>query len=184
MANTNQFHPNGQIDNSTGLSLSHSRGNWGPATDPAPNDGEREFGSGTPNPENWHNREHGSNNPQSPNQAERPNSRHNSHQRQNDPANSTMRNPRAHKCLAKTTKSNMKIATLNMRGQTNSNPLTPTNKWEKINQLMKQRKLAMLAIQEAHLTNAQKEVRKLNIKDWEYISHKDKTQEQWEWHLS
>ena len=53
-------------------------------------------------------------------------------------------------------KSNVKITTLDMRGWTNSNHLIPTNKWEKINQLMKQRKIGILVIQEAHLSETHK----------------------------
>lgn len=66
-----------------------------------------------------------------------------------------MRNPRAKKRLSKTTKSSVKIATLNMRGRTSTNHLLPPNKWEKINQLVKQKRIGILAIQEAHLTGEQ-----------------------------
>lgn len=66
-----------------------------------------------------------------------------------------MRNPRAKQRLNKKTKSAVKIATLNMRGRSSSNPLLPPNKWEKINQIMKQNRIGILTIQEAHLTDAQ-----------------------------
>jgi hypothetical protein len=49
----------------------------------------------------------------------------------------------------KNTRANMTIASLNMRGRYSNNGTT--DKWRDINQLMKESKINMLAIQEAHL---------------------------------
>lgn len=46
----------------------------------------------------------------------------------------------------KKTKASIKIATLNMRGR-------ETDKWNHINQMMRDRKIGVMAIQETHLTN-------------------------------
>ncbi|KAJ3570053.1 hypothetical protein NP233_g4645 [Leucocoprinus birnbaumii] len=51
----------------------------------------------------------------------------------------------------KNTRANIKIASLNMQGRGARSFYDPDNKWYKINQLMRDEKIAILAVQEAHL---------------------------------
>ena len=68
-----------------------------------------------------------------------------------------MRHKRAKGKLKKSLNASIKVALLNMRGRRGSNLLIPPNKWEGINQMMKSKKISILAIQEAHLTDQRKE---------------------------
>jgi exonuclease III len=46
----------------------------------------------------------------------------------------------------------VQIATLNIKGYGNDNPLHHDNKWHHINQLMRDKRIGILAVQEAHMT--------------------------------
>ena len=68
-----------------------------------------------------------------------------------------MRHKTAGGRLKKSSNASIKVPSLNMRGRRGSNPLIPPNKWEGINQVMKLKKIGILTIHEAHLTNQRKE---------------------------
>jgi hypothetical protein len=56
------------------------------------------------------------------------------------------------KKIRKNTRASLKIASINMRGHGPSGSNNPDNKWNHINQLVKENRIGVLAIQEAHLT--------------------------------
>lgn len=150
--NTPPHSPTSQVNFGNGPSFSPSRGSRGPAIDTASKDGGRENGDGIPYQGNSSQRNKNTTRPTWASRRLRFNRRHHI---QDASIASTMSNKRAKQRLPKKTKSAIKIATLNMRGRTSSNPLLPPDKWEKINQLMKQDKIGILTIQEAHLTDTQ-----------------------------
>ncbi|KAJ3919309.1 Endonuclease/exonuclease/phosphatase, partial [Lentinula edodes] len=55
-----------------------------------------------------------------------------------------------HRCKLNT-KASIKIAALNIRGHGHIDPSHPKNKWNHINQIMRDRKIAILAVSEAHM---------------------------------
>ncbi|KAF5344330.1 hypothetical protein D9758_013248 [Tetrapyrgos nigripes] len=59
--------------------------------------------------------------------------------------------------LRKNTKAAVRIASLNIRGYGNPDVNHASNKWNHINQLVKQKKIGMLLVQETHLTKECKE---------------------------
>ncbi|KAI0684271.1 hypothetical protein BC835DRAFT_1422377 [Cytidiella melzeri] len=63
--------------------------------------------------------------------------------------------PRKKKANKRRTAATIQIATLNMKGRGPSAPRSAaSDKWNKINQIVRERKLALIAVQETHLTQA------------------------------
>jgi hypothetical protein len=48
-------------------------------------------------------------------------------------------------------KASIRVASLNMRGFGNPNPNSPQNKWNHINQIMRDQKIGILLLQETHM---------------------------------
>lgn len=63
-----------------------------------------------------------------------------------------IRRRRRKKKIKKNTRAAIKIASLNMRGRGLPKNSSPDSKWNHINQLVKEKRIGVLAIQEAHLT--------------------------------
>jgi hypothetical protein len=66
---------------------------------------------------------------------------------------------RPNKRKKKNTKASIRVATLNMKGFQAADPLNPgikINKWNHINQIMRENNIAILALQETHLTEERK----------------------------
>lgn len=51
----------------------------------------------------------------------------------------------------KRTRASLTLASLNMKGRGSSSPLHPNNKWNLLHQFIKERRIAILAVQETHL---------------------------------
>lgn len=60
--------------------------------------------------------------------------------------------PRVNRKRRRATKARIKLASLNMRGLGQTDATGANEKWMRINQIMKEQKIVVLAIQEAHLT--------------------------------
>ncbi|KAI0054454.1 DNase I-like protein, partial [Artomyces pyxidatus] len=56
------------------------------------------------------------------------------------------------RAIRKRTKATLTIATLNMKGKSAITDPIPLNKWREVNNMMKQRRIGVLALQETHLT--------------------------------
>lgn len=62
-----------------------------------------------------------------------------------------------HKLNKNTKKAAIKVASLNIRRNKNTNPSHSNNKWNHVNQLICQEKIAILAIQEAHMSEEKRQ---------------------------
>ncbi|KAF5336211.1 hypothetical protein D9758_017781 [Tetrapyrgos nigripes] len=59
---------------------------------------------------------------------------------------------RQERILKKNTKAAIRIASLNIRGYGHTNTTHPTHKWRHVNQIMRDKRIGILMVQEAHLT--------------------------------
>ncbi|KDQ62217.1 hypothetical protein JAAARDRAFT_189568 [Jaapia argillacea MUCL 33604] len=54
-------------------------------------------------------------------------------------------------------KASVRIASLNLKGYGNTNPTHKNNKWNHLNQLLREQKIAVLLVQEAHMTEERRD---------------------------
>jgi hypothetical protein len=62
--------------------------------------------------------------------------------------------PQKRKKCRKNTKASIKVAALNIKGNGHTDPSNGKNKWNHINQIVRDEKIGILAIGEAHLNNS------------------------------